>query len=181
MARSDWDIGGDGGQGITDVDGSKRCELSGIKWMAWNGDSELTDVEIIADIRLYGTNGYNQGGLFLRAGEGVAPGSDPTWNCYRFRRQYQSHCYLDVIANGVKTQLAYATTSFNYNQWVRTRFRIDGWQISVDEYFGSDWQQLMLVEDTSHHHLDGYVGLIGTNTNSVGSILYDDIEISEKA
>lgn len=175
MAKTDWDIGGDGGQSIAAVGESLCCELSGIKWILWNGNSGLTDAEIIADIRLYGTNGYNQGGLLLRSG------ADPTWNCYRFRRKYKNLCYIDVIVNGVVTQLAYATTNFTYDQWIRTRFRMDGWQISVDEWYASAWQQLMLIEETGNHHLSGYVGLMGTNTHTVGSVLFDNVEIAEKA
>jgi len=174
MAKSNWNISGTGGQGVIIETGSKRCELSGQKLMLWNGNSSLENCELIADIKLYATAGYNQGGIILR--------SDGTQNNgYRFRRMYANHCYLEKIVNGVVTQLSYVTTSFGWTTWVRTRVRIDGWQISVDEWVEGAWSQLMLVEETTHQHVSGYIGLIGTNTNTIGSILYDNVDISEKA
>ena len=173
MAKSNWDISGVGGQGVIIESGSKRCELSGKKLMLYNGTPSLVNCELIADIKLYGTAGYNEGGIILR--------SDGTENNgYRFRRAYNNKCYLEKIVSGVVTQLAYVTTDFAWTEWVRTRVRIDGWQISVDEWIDGEWSQLMLVEETTHQHVSGYIGLIGTNTNYIGSILYDNVDISEK-
>jgi hypothetical protein len=178
MAKINWDITGIGGQAVIDESGSKRCQLTGTKLMLWNGKSTLANCEVISDIKLYGVAGYNQGGIILRSN---ASGN----NCYMFIRSYATggigkNCYIYKIVNSVVTQIAFATTTFEYYTWVKTRVRIDGWQISVDEWINGAWIQLMLVEETTHQFANGYAGLIGTSTNVVGSILFDNIGISER-
>lgn len=174
MAKSNWNISGSGDQSVIIESGSKRCELFGEKLCLYNGASSLANCQLIADIKLYGTNGYNQGGIILR--------SDGTKNnAYVFVRKYNNAYYLYKIVNGVWTQMAYAPSTFAYNIWVRTRVRIDGWQISVDEWIEGAWSQIMLINEPSHQHVSGFIGLIGTNTNVIGSILFDNIDIEEKA
>jgi len=173
MAKINWDITGTGGQGIIIESGSKRCELSGTKLMLWNGKSNLANCEVIVESKLYGTAGYNQGGVTLRCN---AVGN----NCYQFIRGYDKNCYIYKVVAGVVTQIAFVTTTFAWNTWVKTRVRIDGWQISVDEWIGGAWVQLMLIEETAHQFTTGYAGLVGTNTSVIGSILFDNVEISER-
>ena len=179
MAKNNWDISGDGGQSVVIESGSKRCELDGKKLMLYNGASSLADCELTTDIKLYGTAGYCQGGVILRAD---AEGN----NGYVFERSYvgtgggKSYLIWKIV-NGVWTQLSYILTDFTWATWVRTRVRIDGWQISVDEWVSGEWSQIMLLEETSHQHTSGYIGLIGTSTNAIGSILYDNVDIGEKA
>lgn len=181
MSKSNWDISGDGGQAVIIESGSKRCELSGYKLCLYNGSSSLTNCQLIADIKLYGTNGYNQGGIILR--------SDGTRNNgYVFHRDYVgsghgngTRCRIFKAVNGVWTQIAITYTSFTYYTWVRTRVRVDGWQISVDEWIDGAWSQLILVDETSHQFTSGFIGLIGNSSNVVGSILYDNVDIGEKA
>ena len=173
MAKINWDITGSGGQAVIIESGSKRCELSGTKLMLWNGKSNLANCEVIVENKLYGIAGYNQGGVTLRSN---ALGN----NCYQFIRSYNTNCYIYRVVNGVVTQIAFAITTFAYNQWVKTRVRIDGWQISVDEWISGAWVQLMLIDETTHQFTNGYAGLVGTNTSAIGSILFDNIEISER-
>jgi len=178
MAKTNWNISGIGGQAVIIESGSKRCELSGTKLMLYNGASSLTNCQLIADIKLYGAAGYNQGGIIFRSN---AAGT----NGYAFIRSYiggiGKNCYVYKIVDGVWTQIAFATTTFAYTDWVRTRVRMDGWQISVDEWISGAWSQLKLIEETTHQHASGYIGLIGTSTNVVGSILFDNVDIGEKA
>lgn len=181
MAKINWDISGTGGQAVIIESSSKRCELSGNKLCLYNGASSLANCQLIADIKLYGTAGYNGGGIILR--------SDGTRNNgYAFVRRYYggdhgsgTACNIYKIVNGVWTQIAIAYTTFSWVTWIRTRVRIDGWQISVDEWIEGAWSQLMLVDETSHQHASGFIGLIGTSTNVVGSILYDNVDIGVKA
>ena len=178
MAKINWDISGEGGQAIIEEAGSKRCQLSGKKLMLWNGKSDLVNCELITDIRLFGTAGYCRGGVMLRS-----DGSE--LNGYACTRVYKSGANSEYliykVVGGVWTQIAQADSNFGWTEWARTRIRIDGWQISVDEWFGGDWFQAVLIEETIHQHASGYIGLIGTSTNIVGSILFDNVEISERS
>lgn len=174
MAKINWDITGEGGQSVVDDGISKRCELTGKKLMLWNGKSDLTDSEIVSEVKLYGNPSFCFGGLVLR--------SDGTINnCYRFIRSYFP-CRIERVVNEVVTVLSSATSTFSYNEWVKTRFRIDDWQLSVEEYIESSglWQIFMVSEDLSHSHNSGYAGLIGTSTNTSYGIFFDNVEIGEK-
>lgn len=174
MAKIDWTITGIGGQSIADDGTSSRCQLTGKKLMLWNGRDDLTDSEIVSDIKLQGNPSFCFGGLILR--------SDATGdNCYRFIRSYFP-CRIEKVVNGVTTILGSVTSTFAYSAWVKTRFRIDGWQLSVEEYIDSleKYQILMVAEDTSNTHTQGNAGLVGTSTNTNFSVYFDNISIGEK-
>ena len=147
--------------------------------MLYNGATSLIDCELIVDIKLYGTPGYCQGGVIFRSN---AEGT----NGYAFIRSHVGvgggkACYVYKIVDNVWTQLTYVTTTFTWDVWVRTRVRMDGWQISIDEWIDGAWSQLKLIEETTHQHALGYIGLIGTSTNAIGSILFDNVDIGVKA
>ena len=179
MAKSDWDISGPGGQSVIEMDGSKRCQLSGKKFMLWNGRSDLADGEVIATIKPYlNENGGRQvGGMLLRCDASVL-------NYYVFYAYgYTSYrkYYIYRVVNGVGTLLAQINSSYGYNIYVKTRFRVDGWQLSLEEYIGGVWNLITVIEDTDHSIITGYAGLIGSSYSSGYFFLFDDIEISEKA
>lgn len=178
MARTDWDIHGPGIQRIVTVNGSKRCELNGLEWMLYNGDAALADAEVIADTRRYGNYTYSQGGLLLR--------TDATLeNCYYLQRQgfgAVDGYRLSRHVNTVMTILWQGSLGHAPGDWVRVRFRVDGWQLSVHEWVASAWSEIVVVDDQAQAHASGYTGLFGANNaNPAGSMLFDNVEIAEKA
>ena len=178
MAKSNWDISGGGGQAVIDVDGSKRCQLSGIKYMLWNGRDNVVNAEIVATIKPW-TNensARQKGGMLLRCDISIMNYYRLLAYAYTNYRVY----YITRVINGVATTLSSIISYQAYNIHVKTRFRIDGWQISVEEYTGGSWNLITTIEDTDHTITSGYVGLCGINYNTGYSFLFDDIEISER-
>jgi len=175
MSKADWDITGTGGISIIDEGGSKRCRLSYNKLMLWNGCSSCTDSEVVADINILNSTNY-RGGLVLRSN---ANGS----TMYRLRiygaTSYRVY-YIDKLVNGVNTTLGQVTSSQPYNTFVKTRFRVDGFQLSVEEWIDGAWELITMVEDTSQAITLGYCGLIGMSVNSSYYITFDNIEINTK-
>ena len=175
MGKSDWDITGDGGISIIEEGGSKRCRLTHTKLMLWNGNSACADFEIIADVNVPGTTNY-RGGLVLRAN---ATGT----TMYRLRiygRNTVSRTYyIDKLVNGVNTTLG-SVISTQPDIYVKTRFRVDGFQLSVEEWIDGAWEVITMVEDTSQAILSGYCGLIGMSANSSYYITFDNVEINKK-
>lgn len=173
MAKDDWDISGDGGISIIEDGGSKRCRLTYHKLMLWNGNSELTDCEIIANIQM-GSNSNCRGGLILRSNE-----SGQT--AYRLWILGKRTYYIQKIIDGTITNLASNIASTRaYSEYVKTRFRIDGFQISIEEWDEGEWQLVTMVEDTSQAIINGYVGLWGNSVNSSYYITFDNVEINKK-
>jgi len=171
MAKLNWDITGTGGQSVIDEGGSKRCQLSGIKQMLWNGRNNLANSEIICDSKL---SSSGNGGLSLR--------SDASGlNCYRLRINYGAPrmYYVDKVVAGVATVLASVASSQQWNVYVKTRFRIDGWQLSVEEWISNAWVLITTIEETSHQIASGYAGLLGLSTVTY-YILFDNVAISER-
>lgn len=174
MAKSDWSITGSGGLAIVDDGGSKRCQLSGIKLMLWNGRNDLIDSEVDCDFRV-GSDGSsnNRGGMVLR--------SDITQNnCYRLDIYGGRTYYIRKIVDGIVTTLATISSTQPWNIYLKTRFRIDAWQLSVEEYISGIWQLVQMVEETSHARPSGYAGLHGFNYSTSQSVLFDNVKISEK-
>jgi len=175
MVKSDWDITGTGGISIIEEGGSKRCRLSYQKLMLWNGCSTCTDYEVIADINVPGTTNY-RGGLVLRSN---AAGT----TMYRLRiygRNTASRTYyIDKLVNGVNTTLG-SVISIQPDVFVKTRFRVDGFQLSVEEWVDGVWKLITMVEDTSQAIVSGYCGLIGMSATSSYYITFDNIEINKK-
>jgi len=175
MAKSDWDISGIGGISIIDEGGSKRCRLSYTKLMLWNECSTCTDYEVVADIKI-GVNTNYRGGLVLRSDVAGA-------TVYRLRiygaSSYRTY-YIDKLVNGVNTILGQVTSSHPNNTFVRTRFRVDGFQLSVEEWIDGAWELIVMAEDTSQAIISGYCGLIGMSATSSYYITFDNIEINKK-
>ncbi len=178
MAKTDWIISGAGGQAVIEIDGSKRCQLSGTKNMLWNGNSSLADGEVIATIKPYlnENSGRQVGGMLLRCDENILNYYALYTYGYTSYRKYRVY----RIVNGVGTLLAQINSNQGYSIYVKTRFRVDGWQVSVEEYVGGAWELITTIEDTDHSLINGYAGLCGRNYSTSYSFLFDDVEISEK-
>jgi hypothetical protein len=173
MAIGDWDISGDGGQSVFDEGGSMRCKLTGVKLMLWNGRDDLGDSEVVADIKMSSTNTNCRGGLILRSN---ASGL----TAYKMENYGNRDYYIRKVVNGVVTTLGIANSDQAYNIFVKTRFRIDGYQLSIEEWIDGDWELLSVVEDTSQAIDQGYAGLFGSSVNTGYFITFDNVEISEK-
>ena len=175
MGKSNWDITGDGGISIIEEGGSKRCRLFAKKLLLWNGNNSCEDFEVIAEINVPGTTNY-RGGLVLRSN---AAGT----TMYRLRiygRNTASRTYyIDKLVDGVNTILS-TTISNQPNVYVKTRFRIDGFQLSVEEWIDGAWEVITMVEDTSQAIISGYCGLIGMSATSSYYVTFDNVEINEK-
>ena len=171
MAKADWTITGSGGVGVVDYGGSMRCQLTTSKLMLWNGRNNLTDSEIIAEIRM-GNNSNTRGGLILRSNELAS-------DCYRLRIYGARIYYIDKIVSGILTSLSSVSSAQPWNIFVKTRFRVDGHQLSVEEYTGGQWNLIDVVEDTEKSHASGYAGLVGISVTGY-SLMFDNVEISEK-
>ena len=88
--------------------------------------------------------------------------------------------YIRKIIDGTVTTLGTAISAESWNIYVQTRFRVDGFQLSVEEYKDGDWVLIAVVEDTSEAILAGYAGLFGSSLNTAYHIMFDNVEISEK-
>jgi len=178
MGKSNWNISGNGGQAVIDVGGSKRCQLSGTKYMLWNARNNLTDCEVVATIKPWtNENGGRQvGAMILRS-------DDSIYNYYKLMiyayTNYRKYAIYRIV-NGVATLLSQVISYQGYNIYVKTRFRVDGFQLSVEEYISGTWNLITTVEDTDHSIISGYVGIGGNNYSTSYSFLFDDVEISEK-
>ena len=172
MAKLDWIISGNGGLSIIEDGGSKRCRLTYQKLMLWNGNDSLGDCEIVADI-LMGTNGNYSGGIVLR--------SNSTANtCYKFLVVGLRTYYIQKVVNGQTTTLGTAVSTRSYNEYVKTRFRIDGWQLSIEEFTNGEWELISMVQDSSQAIVSGSAGLFGASVNSSYYITFDNVEINIK-
>jgi len=178
MAKSNWDISGTGGQSIIDVEGSKRCQITGIKLMLWNGRNDLINSEVIVSIRPYVNNnsGYQRGGAVLR--------SDTSGFNYYLLTSYAYTAFRSYliyrVVDGVSTLLSTVNSYHSYTDFVKTRFRIDGYQLSIEEYVDGIWNLKSTVEDTVHTLVSGYSGLKGHSHTVSYSCLFDNVEISER-
>jgi len=172
MGLSNWNISLSGGQAIVDESGSKRCRLSGSKLMLWNGRNDLINSEIVSSI-LMDVSTNNRGGLVLR--------SDASFNnCYRLRIFGPRTYYIQKIVAGVVTTLATAYSTQPYNAYVKTRFRVDGYQLSVEEYFAGAWVLVSVIMDNEQSILAGYSGIYSENANTAYFITFDNVEIMER-
>ena len=175
MAKADWDITGAGGIAVVDEGGSMRCQLSGTKHMLWNGRGDLEDSETIADIRMSTNNTNARGGMLLRSNATIGT----FYRCRIYGANPNRTYYIDRVVNGVSTQLAAIASSQPYYVYTRTRFRVDGFQLSIEEYLSGAWNLVTMVEDTNHAILSGYAGLTGISVNSSYNVRFDNIEIGE--
>lgn len=171
MAKTDWYITGAGGQAVIDQGGSKRCQLSGSKLMLWNGRNNLVNSEVIASI-LMAVDTNTRGGLVLRSDLSAN-------NCYRLRIFGPRTYYVQKVVGGVVTTLSTAYSSQPYNIFVKTRFRIDGYQLSIEEYIAGVWTLVSVIVDTEQSIALGYAGFYGESVNTGYSLLFDDVQISE--
>jgi hypothetical protein len=172
MGLSNWTITQSGGQAIVDEGGSKRCRLSGSKLMLWNGRNNLVNSEVVVSI-LMGGDTNTRGGLVVR--------SDSTANnCYRLRIFGPRTYYIQKVVGGVVTTLATAYSTQPYNTYVKTRLRIDGYQLSIEEFISGVWTLVSVIVDNEQSIISGYAGLYGENANTSYFITFDNIEISER-
>ena len=177
MAKSDWIIGGAGGQSVITIDGSQRLQLSGSKYMLWSGRNDLVNSEVIALVKPY-TNensGRQKGGGLLRCDAPISNYYQALAYAYTSYRLY----YIHRVVNGVSTLLSQVKSYQGYNIYVKTRFRVDGWQLSIDEYSSGEWHLITTIEDTDHSIASGYAGLVSSNYNGGYSFIYDDVQIGE--
>jgi len=172
MSKSDWDITGDGGIGIVEVGGSKRCRLTYRKLMLWNGNSGLTDHEVIVEIQM-GSSTNTRGGIVLRSNESGT-------TAYRLRMYGPRTYYIQKVVDGAVTVLAIVGSSRAWNEFVKTRFKVDGFQLSVEEWDEGEWKLIASVEDTSQAVISGAAGLYGESVNSDYYVTFDNVEIKEK-
>lgn len=175
MARSDWNVFGPGGLAVIDETGSKRCQLTGDKTMLWNGRSNLINAEIIGDIKFY-TSSSNAGALLLRS-------NATTDTCYRdlvYSAVSTRTHYIQKIVNGVVTQLGSVISIQNPVTYVTTRFRVDGYQLSVDEFINGVWVNILVIDDTSQAVQIGYVGIAGKSPAATYWVNFDNVEVREK-
>lgn len=172
MTKTDWYITQSGGQAVVDEGGSKRCRLSGSKLMLWNGRSNLANSEVVASILMASTTN-TRGGLVLR--------SDLTNNnCYRLRIFGPRSYYIQKVVNGVVTTLATAYSTRPYNVYTQTRFRVDGYQLSVEEFVSGAWSLVSVIQDSDQSLAIGYAGLYGESVNTDYYVTFDDVAISER-
>ena len=173
MAKSDWTISGSGGLSIIEDGGSKRCRLSYIKLMLWNGNTALGDCEVVVDVQL-GSNGNYAGGVLLRSNASAT-------TCYRLYIVGLRTYYIQKVVNGTTTTLGTAVSTRAYNEYAKTRFRIDGFQLSVEEYVNGAWSLVSMVQDSSQAIISGSVGLFGESVNSGYYITFDNFECNIKS
>jgi len=172
MAKTDWTITGSGGQAIVDEGGSKRCRLSGSKLMLWTGRSDLANSEVVASL-LMGVDTNTRGGLVLR--------SDPTaLNCYRLRVYGPRTYYVQKVVNGAITTLATIVSAQSYYSYIRTRFRVDEYQLSVEEWVGGVWVLVTAIEDTEQSLSQGRAGIYGESASTSYAVTFDEVAISER-
>jgi len=172
--KTDWNITGTGGIAIIEETGSKRCQLSGIKELLWKDRNNLTDSEVIAEIKFLVGSSNERGGLLLRSNSAVQ-------RCYRLLIYGNRQYLIQRVIDGVITTLGQASSGQPYNIYIKTRFRVDGYQLSVEEYINGEWTLITMAQDSNQSLSEGYAGLFGVSVNSGYSILFDNIEISEKA
>lgn len=176
MSRTDWNISGTGGIAIVDETGSKRCQLTGDKLMLWNGRSDLTNVEIVCESK-YNTSTSNAGGAVLLRSDASAN------NCYRLLiygatgRTY----YIQKVVAGVVTNLGSYNSTIGYSIYGKIRFRVDGYQLSVDEWESGAWVNKMTVDDTSQACAVGFTGLAGKSASTSYYVIFDNVEVREKS
>ena len=80
----------------------------------------------------------------------------------------------------MNTVLGEVVSNHPYNTFVKTRFRVDDFQLSVEEWINGAWELITMVEDTSKAIVLGYCGLHGCSANSSYYITFDNIEINKK-
>ncbi len=173
MGRSDWDITGVGGCSVLEETGSKRCQITGEKLMLWNGNSSLTDSEVVFDFKVYGSNTNTRTGAVLRC-QGTLN------DCYKLLTYGPRTYYIVRVVDGVSTTLTVIASSQPYNIYVKTRFRIDGYQLSVEEYISGEWNLIAVVEDTAQAFASGYAGLFGQSITTGYYSLFDNVDIRQK-
>lgn len=171
--KSDWTITGDGGISIVENTGSKRCMLSASKQMLWKDRNNLGDCEIIADVKFLVGSTNERGGMLLRSNSAIQ-------RCYRLFIYGNRNYMIQRVIDGVVTTLGQANSSQASNIFIKTRFRVDGYQLSVEEYINGEWTLILTAQDTTQALTEGYAGLFGASVNSGYNILFDNCSIGEK-
>lgn len=171
--KADWIITGIGGQSVIEHTGSKRCQLSGGKYLLWKGRTDFDNVEIIAEILMGVPHSRTKGGLLLRMSETLQDG-------YRLMIVYPRTFYIQKMTDGAITTLATAESPSAWNIYAKTRFRVDEWQLSVDEFHNGVWQNIIVAIDTSESIASGYAGIFGESYSTAYYLLLDNVVISAR-
>lgn len=172
MALADWNITGPGAVAVIDYAGSMRCQLTHIKLMLWNGRDNLANSEVVAEIRT-GIDTNTRGGLVLRSNLSA-------YSCYRLRIFGKRTYYIQKVVDGVVTTLATVGSTLPYHVFAKTRFRVDGYQLSVEEWIDGAWQLLSAVTDTGQSLATGYAGIYTEMAIVTYAIIFDNVEIAER-
>lgn len=167
--RADWNITGSGECAILSESGSMRCRLTNAVLMLWNGNNNLANSEIVADLKLTANSSSPIGCFILRSDENGS-------NCYRMRQNGVRTVSIERVVNGVATVLGSTTSTQQGTTWVRTRFRVDQFQLSVEEYLSGSWVLLLFVTDTQQSRSAGYSGISSLSTSGFGA-WFDNISI----
>lgn len=173
MGKLDWDISGPDYYLIKKIEDSWRCVIYGKMLFLWNGRNDLRDSQIILERKHSASRRESAGGMVLRAN---ASGD----TAYRFRMCGDRRCYIEKVVNGVVTTLNYEETEQPWDEYVKYRFRVDGFQLSVHEWVSGEWQLLMFVDDLTQAITQGYAGFFGDNDNTSYRMYFDNVEIRER-
>jgi hypothetical protein len=174
--KIDWLITGSGGQAVVDEGGSKRCQLTASKLMLWTTRNNLINADIVGLIKLVQVSGNIYSGFVLRCDNTCNNAYYCRITCTSSYKVYQ----LYRIVNGVYTLLATVNSADSPSVYTKVRFRVDGNQISIEEYNAGtgNYNLIQLVTDT-YITVGGYAGLKSDSVSGY-SMLYDDIIISER-
>lgn len=174
--RSDWNILGNGLVTIINDGVSYRCQISNNTTMLWNGNQQLTNCEIISDVKMidFVANRSN-GGLILRSDAGSVLS-----NCYWLFITSPNKYTLYRTVSAQATLLATYNSLIDYNVFRTIRFRIDGFTISVDEYINGSWVNRILVVDNVQTLTAGRAGVCGWSGSASYNILFDNININQR-
>ena len=171
MAKVDWTQSGSGSAAVINNGGSMRLQITNDKLLLWTARNNLANSQVVADIYM-GADTNTRGGLVLR--------SDGTINnCYRLLIYGPRTYYIQKVVAGVATTLLVITSTLAWNVYAKTRFTVDGYQLSVEEYINGNWVFVGMVDDLSQARASGYAGLTGANVSSYYEML-DNVEIRER-
>lgn len=168
--RTDWSLIGTGTLSIVTDAGSKRASLNGLLTCLWNGNPLLTDSYIIGDLK-FGSNASPSlnGGFILHANSTAA-------SCYRLYITALRNYVVQKVINGNAQNLVTFQSSQAYNDYIKTRFKIIGHQITVEEYVAGQWNLVCAAIDNDTQLASGYAGFFDSGYAGY-NILFDNIEI----
>lgn len=172
MAKINWDISGEGGFAIVSMGGSARCQLVGVKTLLYNGRTDFGNCEVVGEYRQQSSSSNCRGMLVLRSDADMS-------NCYRLVIFGPRLYYVQKAVDGTVTTLATLNSTQSWDIYLPTRFRADGFQLSVDEYAGGEWVNVITVLDNESSHIAGRVGIGGVSVAGYHG-LFDNVTLGER-